>query len=80
MLSKLTQSIGVCLVLIAAIPSVQAAEIGTRNPELGDPGPKPTHMHRVKQTSARAARIARSDKQGPGTENGNQPDRAMSGE
>ena len=45
----------------------------TRNPVLGDPGstnPK---------TRPSAAAEAKADKQPPGTENGNQPDRAAAG-
>ena len=49
----------------------------TRNPVLGDPGTR--HAPRVKQTTSRAKAIARSDKQPPGTTNGNQPDRAATG-
>lgn len=45
----------------------------TRNPNLGDPGSRPS----TARPSAAAA--ARADKQPPGTENGNQPDRAASG-
>ena len=49
----------------------------TRNPVTGD------RVHKVQprtgNASRRAANIARSDKQAPGTENGNQPDRAAAG-
>jgi hypothetical protein len=50
----------------------------TRNPVLGDAG-TPTPRHRVRNTHKRAAAIAKSDKQPPGVENGNQPDRAAAG-
>ena len=49
----------------------------SRSPVMGDP----VHKAQPKLSSAsrRAANIARSDKQAPGTENGNQPDRAAAG-
>ncbi len=50
----------------------------TRSPTMGDPVHK-APRHRVSRASRRAAAIARSDKQAPGTENGNQPDRASAG-
>ena len=49
----------------------------TRSPVMGNPVPK--SQTRVSRASRRAANIARSDKQAPGTENGNQPDRASAG-
>lgn len=49
----------------------------TRSPVMGDPVHK--GQTRVSRASRRAANIARSDKQAPGTENGNQPDRASAG-
>jgi hypothetical protein len=49
----------------------------TRNPVLGDPVHKP--QNRTSRAANRAANIAKSDKQPPGTENGNQPDRAAAG-
>lgn len=44
-----------------------------RNPISGDPGTKPS---RVRPS---AAAVSKADKQPPGTENGNQPDRAAAG-
>ena len=49
----------------------------TRNPVTGDRVHKA--QPRPSSASRRAANIARSDKQAPGTENGNQPDRASAG-
>ena len=46
----------------------------TRNSVQGDPGVKPVPRRRPN-----AKALARSDKQAPGTENGNQPDRASAG-
>ncbi len=46
----------------------------TRNSVQGDPGAKPVARRRPN-----AKALARSDKQAPGTENGNQPDRASAG-
>ncbi len=46
----------------------------TRNPITGDPGTKP-----VPPRKPNAKALARADKQAPGTENGNQPDRAAAG-
>lgn len=82
MYSKVALALGLALVFaspIAFAPDAAAqAAPDVRNPVLGDPGPvKP--RTRVKQTPARAAAIAKSDKQGPGTENGNQPARAAAG-
>ena len=54
-------------------PTATDAVGSPRNPNLGDPGAKPKRPRRS------AAAIARSDKQPPGTENGNQPDRASAG-
>ncbi|MGI4942470.1 MAG: hypothetical protein ACRYHQ_18210 [Janthinobacterium lividum] len=45
----------------------------TRNPVLGDKGSQPS----TARPSAKA--VAKADKQPPGTENGNQPDRAAAG-
>ena len=49
----------------------------TRSPVAGDPVHKT--QSRAGRASRRAANIARSDKQAPGPENGNQPDRASAG-
>ena len=49
----------------------------TRSPITGDAVHK--SQSRTSRASRRAAAIARSDKQAPGTENGNQPDRASAG-
>ena len=49
----------------------------TRSPVMGDSVHKA--QPRASRASRRAANIARSDKQAPGTENGNQPDRAAAG-
>jgi hypothetical protein len=49
----------------------------TRSPVTGDPVQKTKKT--MSRASRRAANIARSDKQAPGTENGNQPDRASAG-
>lgn len=70
MLLKCTLAIG--LILSPAFAFAQSTP--TRNPVQGDPVVKPVKPHR-----GRAATIARSDKQPPGTENGNQPDRALAG-
>ncbi len=55
-------------------PGAPAVTSDTRNPMLGDPGVKP-----APRTKPKAAALARADKQPPGTENGNQPDRASAG-
>ncbi len=49
----------------------------TRSPVTGDAVHK--SQSRTSRASRRAANVARSDKQAPGTENGNQPDRAAAG-
>ena len=63
---------------LALAPGLAAAQTSgpatTRNPVLGDPGTKTT-----KRVRPNAAAMARADKQPPGTENGNQPDRAAAG-
>ncbi len=48
-----------------------------RSPVTGDAVHK--SQSRASRASRRAANIAQSDKQPPGTENGNQPDRAAAG-
>lgn len=50
-----------------------SAPAPTRNPVLGDKGSQPS----TARPSAKA--VAKADKQPPGTENGNQPDRAAAG-
>lgn len=45
----------------------------TRNPMLGD------KVHRTSKAKPSAEAEAKADKQPPGTENGNQPDRAAAG-
>jgi hypothetical protein len=45
-----------------------------RSPVSGDPV-----LHSAKRPTTTAARAAQADKQPPGTENGNQPDRAQAG-
>ena len=50
----------------------------TRNPVEGDPGAAKPAM-RQRPSTARARAVTRADKQAPGTENGNQPDRAAAG-
>ena len=79
MFFRLLLSAGLCLALNVRPSEAQGSGSAIRNPELGDPGPKVTHVGRVKPTRARAAAIARTDRQGAGTENGNQPDRAEAG-
>ncbi len=49
------------------------AETGVRKPIYGDPGVRRFNPHWT------ARQWARADRQGPGTENGNQPDRAEAG-
>ena len=61
-----------------AVAQTTAPETIDRSPVQGDPGAAPVHG-RHKQTHARAAAIAKSDRQHPGTTNGNQPDRASAG-
>lgn len=64
--------------LIAALGATPASAQTTtapRNPVLGDPGPAPVHRD-TRSASQRARDAVRSDRQGPGTTNGNQPDRA----
>lgn len=69
------------LVLVAALGLSSAAMAQTppvRSPVSGDPvaqAPKPVQPKPL----SRAARNAQADKQPPGTENGNQPDRASAG-
>lgn len=50
-----------------------------RNPNLGRPGSSAQPAPHRESASARAAAAARGDKQPPGTQNGNQPDRAAAG-
>ena len=54
-----------------------AGDQTARSPVTGDAVHK--SQSRIGRASRRAANIARSDKQAPGTENGNQPDRASAG-
>ncbi len=77
MVFRTVLSAALVLGLGAGAAVAQTAPEAVRNPVLGDPGP--VHTPRVKQTSRRAHAIARSDKQPPGTTNGNQPDRAAAG-
>lgn len=52
----------------------------TRNPALGDPiARSKRRARRSHNETVRAHNEAVQDKQGPGTENGNQPDRASAG-
>ena len=74
MFAKFILATGLMLGLSSGLASAQTAgPATTRNPVLGDPGTKPS--------SARpsAAAVSRADKQPPGTQNGNQPDRAAAG-
>ena len=65
---------------IAHAQSTTAPVTGSisRNPVLGDPGPRDVRT-RAKPTASRAQDISRGDKQPAGTMNGNQPDRASAG-
>ena len=47
---------------------------GARNPVQGDPGVRTVRPPRRRRPNART--LSREDKQAPGTENGNEPDRA----
>ncbi len=78
MYTKVIAAVGLCLALGSAPVFAQTPQPDVRTPVQGDPGPVRTHT-RVKQTHARAEAIAKSDKQAPGTENGNQPARAAAG-
>ena len=64
----------------AAAPATGGDAPPVRNSTLGDPGVKPARrMRRTPETTARAHQEAVQDQQPPGTENGNQPDRAAAG-
>ena len=65
--------LGLSPLAVSAQPAT-TADAPVRSPVQGDPVVKPTVHHRT-----RAAAMARADKQPPGTENGNQPDRAAAG-
>ena len=88
MLAKSVASFGVlCALCIGSAnaqsttaPPVNPPDTATpaRNPVLGDPAPAPDVV-RTPDTPARAAGDAKADKQAPGTQNGNQPDRAAAG-
>ena len=83
---KTVLAAGLALALGAGAASAQTAAPQTngpqttRNPVMGDPGTRTTApASRAARARVRAAAIAKSDKQQPGTENGNQPDRAAAG-
>ena len=69
--------IGVGAAPALAAPLQQSLEVtqepGVRSPIDGDPGVRSFNPHWT------ARQWARADRQGPGTENGNQPDRAAAG-
>ena len=64
-------------------PTTTPATPLVRSPNQGDPVAQPTPPRPRRTTTraatTRAANSARTDRQAPGTENGNQPDRAMAG-
>ncbi len=62
-----------------AMPNTSTTTTPPRNPMLGRPGSSSQPATNRPSASARAAAAARADKQPPGTENGNQPDRAAAG-
>jgi len=68
---------GIGIAPVFAAPYQQGAPVTSepagRNPIDGDPGSQTVNPHRT------AKEWARADRQGPGTENGNQPDRAEAG-
>ncbi len=66
----------VCLSGSLALAQTSGDQVA-RNPVLGNPVHKA--QPRANRAANRAANIAKSDKQPPGTENGNQPDRAAAG-
>ncbi len=62
------------LLLSAGSATVMAQTAPARSPVSGDPVAQV-----AKPKASNASRAARADKQPPGTENGNQPDRAAAG-
>ena len=63
--------------LSSGLALAQTSGDQARSPVTGDSVQK--GKDKTSRASRRAANIARSDKQAPGTENGNQPDRASAG-
>lgn len=75
MSTRLALTTGLFIGMSAGLALAQTAPSNTsRNPVQGDPG-----LHSTSSASTRAAEEAKADKQPPGTENGNQPDRAAAG-
>ncbi len=74
---KLLWATALAFGLSSGLAFAQSGDQTSRSPVTGDSVHKP--QHRASSASRRAANIARSDKQPPGTENGNQPDRAAAG-
>ncbi len=71
---KFLLATGLALGLSSGLAAAQTSGSSTvRNPVLGDPG---TTKAKARPS---AAASAKADKQPPGTENGNQPDRAAAG-
>lgn len=63
--------------LSSGLAFAQTSGDQTRSPVTGDSVQK--GKDKMSRASRRAAASARSDKQAPGTQNGNQPDRASAG-
>ncbi len=74
---KLLWATALAFVLSSGLAFAQNGDQTARSPVTGDSVRKTQNS--MSRASRRAANIARSDKQAPGTENGNQPDRASAG-
>ena len=75
---KLLWATALALGLSSGLAFAQSSgDQSARSPVMGDAVHKA--QPRTSRASRRAANIARSDKQAPSTENGNQPDRASAG-
>ena len=74
---KLLWAVTLVFGLSSGLAFAQSGDQTTRSPITGDSVHKA--QNRTRSASRRAANLARSDKQAPGTENGNQPDRASAG-